>query len=145
MLAAVWATLVFVPGLHPWRCSLGAVFVVPTVLCVAAGSYPWKAVTYRDRYLWGLIQSFVFVELYINDRFRTIFVRITDFEVAWKSAIFLAVYSCGFMAITQGIATVLARRLRDDRESSLLCSSCGYNLTGNVSGICPECGEPIRR
>ena len=23
------------------------------------------------------------------------------------------------------------------------CVECGYNLTGNVSGICPECGTPI--
>ncbi|MCC6681071.1 MAG: hypothetical protein IT445_09235 [Phycisphaeraceae bacterium] len=23
------------------------------------------------------------------------------------------------------------------------CSACGYNLTGNVSGRCPECGKPI--
>ncbi len=23
------------------------------------------------------------------------------------------------------------------------CSKCGYNLTGNVSGTCPECGQPI--
>jgi hypothetical protein len=23
------------------------------------------------------------------------------------------------------------------------CRRCGYNLTGNVSGICPECGTPI--
>ena len=22
------------------------------------------------------------------------------------------------------------------------CQTCGYNLTGNLSGICPECGEP---
>jgi hypothetical protein len=22
------------------------------------------------------------------------------------------------------------------------CQKCGYNLTGNVSGRCPECGEP---
>ena len=21
--------------------------------------------------------------------------------------------------------------------------TCGYNLTGNVSGVCPECGEAI--
>ena len=21
------------------------------------------------------------------------------------------------------------------------CQKCGYNLTGNVSGVCPECGE----
>ncbi len=23
------------------------------------------------------------------------------------------------------------------------CRNCGYNLTGNVSGVCPECGERI--
>ncbi len=23
------------------------------------------------------------------------------------------------------------------------CRNCGYNLTGNVSGICPECGVPV--
>ena len=22
------------------------------------------------------------------------------------------------------------------------CRHCGYNLTGNVSGVCPECGKP---
>jgi len=24
------------------------------------------------------------------------------------------------------------------------CQKCGYNLTGNVSGVCPECGERVR-
>jgi hypothetical protein len=24
-----------------------------------------------------------------------------------------------------------------------LCSHCGYNLTGNVSGFCTECGRPL--
>ncbi|UCG32037.1 MAG: hypothetical protein JSU68_10270 [Phycisphaerales bacterium] len=23
------------------------------------------------------------------------------------------------------------------------CHKCGYNLRGNVSGRCPECGEPV--
>ena len=23
------------------------------------------------------------------------------------------------------------------------CRTCGYNLTGNVSGVCPECGEAV--
>ena len=23
------------------------------------------------------------------------------------------------------------------------CRHCGYDLTGNVSGVCPECGTPI--
>jgi len=30
------------------------------------------------------------------------------------------------------------------RIESRRCSHCGYDLTGNVSGRCPECGEPLR-
>lgn len=29
------------------------------------------------------------------------------------------------------------------RQRSGRCRACGYNLTGNVSGVCPECGAPI--
>jgi hypothetical protein len=32
---------------------------------------------------------------------------------------------------------------RDRRIPPGHCQKCGYNLTGNVSGICPECGERI--
>jgi len=32
------------------------------------------------------------------------------------------------------------RRLR----SAGRCQSCGYNLTGNTSGICPECGTAVK-
>lgn len=30
------------------------------------------------------------------------------------------------------------------RVSMHLCDNCGYDLTGNVSGICPECGVSAR-
>jgi hypothetical protein len=33
--------------------------------------------------------------------------------------------------------------LRKRREARVLpgfCRNCGYNLLGNVSGVCPECG-----
>ena len=29
------------------------------------------------------------------------------------------------------------------RRKNGLCLQCGYNLTGNVSGVCPECGTSI--
>ena len=29
------------------------------------------------------------------------------------------------------------------RRRKGLCIKCGYNLTGNTSGTCPECGKPI--
>ena len=30
--------------------------------------------------------------------------------------------------------------LRRRRRAMGLCVQCGYDLTGNVSGVCPECG-----
>ena len=30
---------------------------------------------------------------------------------------------------------------RRDRIPPGHCTGCGYNLTGNISGTCPECGE----
>ena len=35
------------------------------------------------------------------------------------------------------------RELRRRRQRLGLCRSCGYNLTGNTSGLCPECGTPV--
>jgi hypothetical protein len=32
---------------------------------------------------------------------------------------------------------------RDRRLPPGHCQKCGYNLTGNLSGVCPECGESI--
>lgn len=37
------------------------------------------------------------------------------------------------------------RDLEQDRLAKRLCAPCGYDLTGNESGICPECGTPIQR
>lgn len=32
--------------------------------------------------------------------------------------------------------------LAEGRRERGLCFRCGYDLTGNVSGVCPECGTP---
>lgn len=36
---------------------------------------------------------------------------------------------------------------RGQREAARMgrgqCTACGYDLTGNVSGVCPECGSAI--
>jgi hypothetical protein len=29
------------------------------------------------------------------------------------------------------------------RRAQGLCIHCGYDLTGNISGVCPECGESV--
>jgi hypothetical protein len=35
------------------------------------------------------------------------------------------------------------RRRRSEEDDRDACLNCGYNLTGNISGMCPECGERI--
>ncbi|GMU20715.1 MAG: hypothetical protein AMXMBFR13_08110 [Phycisphaerae bacterium] len=43
-----------------------------------------------------------------------------------------------------GVAVVFlmarARRQHYRRKRSGLCQNCGYDLAGNTSGVCPECG-----
>lgn len=41
------------------------------------------------------------------------------------------------------LPTLVLRRLRRERVPPGTCPSCGYNLTGNVSGRCPECARPL--
>ena len=40
------------------------------------------------------------------------------------------------------LTVVLFTRNRAQRIDGL-CRKCGYDLTGNESGVCPECGTPV--
>jgi len=40
-----------------------------------------------------------------------------------------------------GVIPTVCLWWRDRRYPPGHCQTCGYNLTGNVSGRCPECGE----
>jgi predicted RNA-binding Zn-ribbon protein involved in translation (DUF1610 family) len=37
----------------------------------------------------------------------------------------------------------IAYGTRTERKEKGQCLACGYDLTGNVSGTCPECGEKV--
>jgi hypothetical protein len=39
----------------------------------------------------------------------------------------------------------IPRAMRDRKVAQGLCLSCSYDLTGNVSGVCPECGTAIAK
>jgi hypothetical protein len=42
-----------------------------------------------------------------------------------------------------GVPTVIAlSRMGLRRRPVECCAKCGYNLKGNMSGVCPECGTP---
>jgi hypothetical protein len=54
--------------------------------------------------------------------------------------------SLGFLAWVFGLAASppMIRRLRTRfRRKEGHCPRCAYDLTGNTSGICPECGRPV--
>jgi hypothetical protein len=39
----------------------------------------------------------------------------------------------------------IRRQVRALRTPAGYCTECGYNLTGNESGKCPECGTPLNK
>jgi hypothetical protein len=46
-------------------------------------------------------------------------------------------------AVGAGIPTIMLWRADRRRRLRGCCRRCGYDLTGNVSGRCPECGTAI--
>ena len=62
-------------------------------------------------------------------------------------ATFLWVFPVGalvFPAVAFALVMYDRRRIRRDWKESGACEACGYDLTGNTSGTCPECGAPVR-
>jgi hypothetical protein len=63
-----------------------------------------------------------------------------------ESTIFVAMYALP-IGVVAGIPFLIFRRVRARIDSSKqlepCCTTCGYCLIGNVSGICPECGTPL--
>ena len=61
--------------------------------------------------------------------------------------IVLPFFHCGFTTLLLGacfilpdaIATIRFHRRRAEGR----CLRCGYNLTGNTTGVCPECGKAV--
>jgi hypothetical protein len=57
------------------------------------------------------------------------------------------VFRCGPTSLAMALLPALwlaclqRRRLRQDPRQ---CRHCGYSLIGNESGVCPECGAPVR-
>lgn len=46
----------------------------------------------------------------------------------------------GTVALILGLVQLVRTRRGPQTYQFRLCSQCGYNLTGNKSGRCPECG-----
>lgn len=55
----------------------------------------------------------------------------------------LANTALGFVLFRRGIRRA-ARVCMQRHYGIAICGPCGYDLTGNTNGICPECGETLR-
>lgn len=64
------------------------------------------------------------------------------FICSWESAILF-----WLIPLIVGVVSLFGSKLFPVEHRGIveypICSSCGYNLTGNVSGRCPECGVLI--
>ncbi len=47
--------------------------------------------------------------------------------------------------VVLALALLVCRWLFRTQYARGYCQSCGYSLTGNVSGVCPECGTRVAR
>lgn len=55
------------------------------------------------------------------------------------------VYVPSWVLFCMSIGIAIVSRLAAKTFPKTCCAACGYDLTGNVSGRCPECGEEIAR
>ena len=60
---------------------------------------------------------------------------------------FIVISDWLLILVTGILPAVWLRRLWFQRRRNRVgcCPGCGYNLTGNTSGICPECGTPVQQ
>jgi len=66
------------------------------------------------------------------------------FSVQWAFFFrsFTSLFALLFLLLYPTIALVRGPMRRGRRRRSGRCVRCGYDLTGNVSRVCPECGTP---
>ncbi len=68
-------------------------------------------------------------------------------DLSQDQAFFVFIVVLGVSLILVGLSNKkqirrnLRQQLSDRRQA--ICVPCGYNLTGNESGICPECGTGV--
>ncbi|UCC32452.1 MAG: hypothetical protein JSU86_09255 [Phycisphaerales bacterium] len=100
---------------------------------------------------WGwLIYLLIFVIIYV------VFEVVATECCSWLGVAYRRWVRAATRGLANGVGFLLALwvlriRMRGSVRRQLIqrglptCLACGYNLTGNVSGVCPECGREIEQ
>jgi len=120
------------PVLTPWSWDIERLlWCVPLLACVLVSIWAGSSVSFAARFIAGLMQSLALPVL---------------FDVASGSIsrlLLVSVWYAGtFALVTHVLGTDVLARAKRARWAGR-CVKCHYDLTGNVSGICPECGTPV--
>jgi len=119
-----------------WHAAQAALLGVG-LWCQLCNSETLKA---TERWAWTFIQSVL-----ILSEFVYAYCRGHGYEPL-VVVVFVAVVNVAFPLMAAFAPTVVARRVRrwrEPRHPEYTCTCCHYDLTGNTSGICPECGAPV--
>lgn len=144
----IWLPCVFfcafaaAPGLnrisYPQIPDLLAFLLIPLAAMHIAG---------RTRSKWvfgvfGMIASLPFLSLYLDDHYSWFWFSDPPMSPMWVIGVFstLFVIATGLLARWAG---GLRLRMLERKPDPSVCWVCEYNLTGNVSGVCPECGTAL--
>ncbi len=129
------------PGTTPWRWHWFYVtFLIPLTLSASAAVAARDEIGFGARFISGMIQGAWLPEIFTSNR---TWASGDPYGVTIWWVAFVLVIALAFAVVTGCVGFLLGERAKtwDDRY----CRTCDYDLTGNVSGICPECGTPIRR
>jgi hypothetical protein len=64
---------------------------------------------------------------------------------AWSRSSRVVLPAASVLLIVLPVGGVMRWNKTRRRVAAGLCGACGYNLTGNMSGVCPECGIEFSR
>jgi hypothetical protein len=67
----------------------------------------------------------------------------SDFRTMARSIAYAPLISFGLVMIFASLTALSLAYYNRPQPHKLVCPVCEYNLAGNVSGVCPECGTPV--
>ena len=110
-----------------WNAAFGRVLKQPGYWVVAGGSQ-----------VAGQVCLNITVSRYA--RSRGLYGPFVEYVLPFGIALLMVIFTT--WVVRQGTTRNLREEL--NKHGFPTCVKFGYNLTGNVSGRCPECGKPIR-